>query len=62
MKLKGLQEYTDSAVGEGKEFEEQLRRLVSVPSLSKEEKHRADLRRVQKTMADIDGRPNEGRG
>lgn len=55
MKLKGLQEYTDSAVGEGKEFEEQLRRLVSVPSLSKEENHRADLRRVQETMADIAG-------
>ncbi len=55
MELKGLREYTESTVGEGKEFEEQLRRLVSVPSLSKERKHRADLRRVQETMGDIAG-------
>lgn len=53
MELKGLKEYTESTVGEGKEFEDHLKRLISVPSLSKEKKHRPDLRRVQETMAGI---------
>jgi acetylornithine deacetylase/succinyl-diaminopimelate desuccinylase-like protein len=55
MQLTGLDEYADKTVGEGKEFDGQLRRLVSIPSLSKEEKHRADLRRVQEAMAEIAG-------
>lgn len=55
MELKGLQEYTDGAVGEGKEFEAQLKRLVSIPSLSQGKKHLPDRRRVQETMAEIAG-------
>jgi acetylornithine deacetylase/succinyl-diaminopimelate desuccinylase-like protein len=53
MEFKGLQEYTDNQIGEGKEFEDQLRKLVSVRSESADPSHRADLKKVQETMAGI---------